>query len=168
MRTPRPRALKILIPEAPSAIARSIDAWIASLDEMRRGFESFGADKYRELSFYRRRLEGDPAGGTRLGDVWSVIVRRPDGSFGVDVLDLTPGALRLVQSVPTSGPAGTVHTRIDGGVIVAVPDCVAEFPGAGHSDGEDGHLVTLDVGFDLVLDKVDAMRRYSVDHGPDH
>ena len=30
---------------------------IISLDEMRRGFESFGADKYKELSFYRRRLD---------------------------------------------------------------------------------------------------------------
>lgn len=30
---------------------------IISLDEMRRGFESFGADKYKALSFYRRRLE---------------------------------------------------------------------------------------------------------------
>lgn len=30
---------------------------IVSLDEMRRGFESFGAAKYSEFSFYRRRLE---------------------------------------------------------------------------------------------------------------
>lgn len=30
---------------------------IVSLDEVRRGFESFGADKYNALSFYRRRLE---------------------------------------------------------------------------------------------------------------
>ena len=30
---------------------------IVSLDEMRRGFESFGADKYAAFSFYRRRLE---------------------------------------------------------------------------------------------------------------
>lgn len=30
---------------------------VVSLDEMRRGFESFGADKYQRLSFYRRRLE---------------------------------------------------------------------------------------------------------------
>ena len=30
---------------------------IVSLDEVRRGFESFGADKYNGLSFYRRRLE---------------------------------------------------------------------------------------------------------------
>ncbi len=30
---------------------------IVSLDEMRRGFESFGIDKYKALSFYRRRLE---------------------------------------------------------------------------------------------------------------
>lgn len=30
---------------------------IIALDEMRRGFESFGADKYKELSFYRRRLD---------------------------------------------------------------------------------------------------------------
>ena len=30
---------------------------IISLDEMRRGFESFGVDKYSRLSFYRRRLE---------------------------------------------------------------------------------------------------------------
>lgn len=30
---------------------------IISLDEMRRGFESFGADKYKAYSFYRRRLE---------------------------------------------------------------------------------------------------------------
>ena len=30
---------------------------IISLDEMRRGFESFGADKYGSLSFYRRRLD---------------------------------------------------------------------------------------------------------------
>jgi nitrile hydratase subunit beta len=28
-----------------------------SLDELRRGFESFGEDKYKSLSFYRRRLE---------------------------------------------------------------------------------------------------------------
>ncbi|WP_315831872.1 SH3-like domain-containing protein [Bradyrhizobium prioriisuperbiae] len=28
-----------------------------SLDELRRGFESFGEDKYKKLSFYRRRLE---------------------------------------------------------------------------------------------------------------
>ena len=30
---------------------------LVSLDEMRRGFESFGPEKYRALSFYRRRLE---------------------------------------------------------------------------------------------------------------
>ncbi len=30
---------------------------LVSLDEMRRGFESFGLEKYRSLSFYRRRLE---------------------------------------------------------------------------------------------------------------
>ena len=30
---------------------------VISLDEMRRGFESFGDEKYRSLSFYRRRLE---------------------------------------------------------------------------------------------------------------
>lgn len=30
---------------------------IVALDEMRRGFESFGEDKYKALSFYRRRLE---------------------------------------------------------------------------------------------------------------
>lgn len=30
---------------------------IISLDEMRRGFESFGHEKYKSLSFYRRRLE---------------------------------------------------------------------------------------------------------------
>jgi hypothetical protein len=30
---------------------------IISLDEMRRGFESFGIEKYAQLSFYRRRLE---------------------------------------------------------------------------------------------------------------
>jgi hypothetical protein len=28
-----------------------------SLDEMRRGFESFGKEKYKAMSFYRRRLE---------------------------------------------------------------------------------------------------------------
>lgn len=30
---------------------------IVSLDEVRRGFESFGVEKYNSLSFYRRRLE---------------------------------------------------------------------------------------------------------------
>jgi hypothetical protein len=30
---------------------------IISLDEMRRGFENFGAEKYGQYSFYRRRLE---------------------------------------------------------------------------------------------------------------
>lgn len=30
---------------------------IVSLDEVRRGFESFGIDKYNRYSFYRRRLE---------------------------------------------------------------------------------------------------------------
>jgi nitrile hydratase subunit beta len=30
---------------------------LISLDEMRRGFESFGYEKYRTLSFYRRRIE---------------------------------------------------------------------------------------------------------------
>ncbi|WP_299609275.1 SH3-like domain-containing protein [uncultured Tateyamaria sp.] len=30
---------------------------IVSMDEVRRGFESFGIDKYNEFSFYRRRLE---------------------------------------------------------------------------------------------------------------
>jgi hypothetical protein len=30
---------------------------IVSLDEMRRGFESFGVNKYKKFSFYRRRLE---------------------------------------------------------------------------------------------------------------
>ncbi|PJI86301.1 nitrile hydratase beta subunit [Yoonia maricola] len=29
---------------------------IVSLDEVRRGFESFGVEKYNTLSFYRRRL----------------------------------------------------------------------------------------------------------------
>ncbi|MFK7853647.1 MAG: hypothetical protein AB8B79_06015 [Granulosicoccus sp.] len=30
---------------------------IVSLDEMRRGFESFGEERYKKYSFYRRRLE---------------------------------------------------------------------------------------------------------------
>ena len=30
---------------------------IVSLDEMRRGFENFGIEKYKALSFYRRRLD---------------------------------------------------------------------------------------------------------------
>ena len=30
---------------------------LVALDEMRRGFESFGAEKYSRYSFYRRRLE---------------------------------------------------------------------------------------------------------------
>ena len=30
---------------------------LVSLDEIRRGFESFGLDKYQAYSFYRRRLE---------------------------------------------------------------------------------------------------------------
>ena len=30
---------------------------LVSLDELRHGFESFGADKYAKYSFYRRRLE---------------------------------------------------------------------------------------------------------------
>ena len=30
---------------------------IGALDEVRRGFESFGVEKYNTLSFYRRRLE---------------------------------------------------------------------------------------------------------------
>ena len=30
---------------------------IVSLDEVRRGFESFGVEKYNTLSFYRRRME---------------------------------------------------------------------------------------------------------------
>jgi hypothetical protein len=30
---------------------------IMSLDELRRGFESFGEEKYRKYSFYRRRVE---------------------------------------------------------------------------------------------------------------
>ena len=30
---------------------------IIALDEMRRGFENFGEDKYKALSFYMRRLE---------------------------------------------------------------------------------------------------------------
>ena len=29
---------------------------LLSLDDTRRGFESFGIEKYRSLSFYRRRL----------------------------------------------------------------------------------------------------------------
>jgi hypothetical protein len=30
---------------------------LVSLDELRRGFESFGAETYEGLSFYRRRME---------------------------------------------------------------------------------------------------------------
>lgn len=30
---------------------------VLSLDELRLGFESFGVEKYRKYSFYRRRLE---------------------------------------------------------------------------------------------------------------
>jgi hypothetical protein len=30
---------------------------LVSLDEMRHGFESFGIEKYKHYSFYRRRLE---------------------------------------------------------------------------------------------------------------
>ena len=30
---------------------------IVSLDELRRGFETFGTEKYNALSFYRRRLD---------------------------------------------------------------------------------------------------------------
>lgn len=30
---------------------------LVALDEMRRGFESFGLEKYSRYSFYRRRLE---------------------------------------------------------------------------------------------------------------
>ncbi len=30
---------------------------VISLDELRRAFESFGVEKYKSLSFYRRRLD---------------------------------------------------------------------------------------------------------------
>ena len=69
----------------------------------------------------RLQLDGLPRGGTRFGDIWSIIVERPDGTFGVDVLDLTPGASRVLQSIPSDGVPSIVHPTLDGGVHVAVP-----------------------------------------------
>ena len=43
--------------EAMRSILGDATRRMVSLDEMRHGFESFGADKYRSLSFYGRRLE---------------------------------------------------------------------------------------------------------------
>lgn len=43
--------------EATRSILGDATRRLVSLDEMRHGFESFGAEKYRSLSFYRRRLE---------------------------------------------------------------------------------------------------------------
>ena len=43
--------------EAMRSILGDASRRMVSLDEMRHGFESFGVEKYRSLSFYRRRLE---------------------------------------------------------------------------------------------------------------
>lgn len=43
--------------EAIRTVVGDANRRLVSLDEMRDGFESFGADKYRSMSFYRRRLE---------------------------------------------------------------------------------------------------------------
>ncbi len=67
------------------------------------------------------QLDGLPRGGTRFGDIWSHIVERPDGTFGVDVLDLTPGASRVIQTIPSDGVPSIVHPTLDGGVHFAVP-----------------------------------------------
>jgi hypothetical protein len=67
------------------------------------------------------QLDGLPRGGTRFGDVWSHIVERPDGTFGVDVLDLTAGATSVLQSVPADGVPSVVQPRLDGGVYFAIP-----------------------------------------------
>jgi hypothetical protein len=67
------------------------------------------------------QLDGLPRGGTRFGDIWSHIVERPDATFGVDVLDLTPGAPRVLQSIPVNDVPSMVHPTLDGGVHVAVP-----------------------------------------------
>ena len=62
---------------------------LVSLDEMRRGFESFGLEKYRAYSFYRRRLEAmrdilvekgalDPA--AYEAEIAALRARWPDGA----------------------------------------------------------------------------------------
>ena len=60
---------------------------VVSLDEMRRGFESFGADKYRVLSFYRRRLEAmidilEEKGVLSRTDLVATLDRAGQGSGG--------------------------------------------------------------------------------------
>ena len=67
------------------------------------------------------QIDGLSRGGTRFGDVWSLIVERPDGTFGVDVIDLTAGATRVLQSIPADGVPSVVHPTLDGGVHFAVP-----------------------------------------------
>jgi hypothetical protein len=53
-----------------------------SLDELRRGFESFGEEKYRKWSFYRRRLES----------VVDILIEK--GVFTREEFDLEADAMR--------------------------------------------------------------------------
>lgn len=65
---------------------------IVSLDEMRRGFESFGEDKYKSLSFYRRRLEA----------MIDILVEK--NVIDQDELDAAVKAKRAVWQRPPSKP----------------------------------------------------------------
>ncbi len=65
---------------------------IMSLDELRRGFESFGEDKYKALSFYRRRLEA----------MIDILVEK--GAFTRDELDREIAAVRARWEAPTPCP----------------------------------------------------------------
>ncbi|MDH3247398.1 MAG: protein kinase [Acidimicrobiia bacterium] len=65
------------------------------------------------------QLRGSARGGTRYGDMWSIITEDSDGDVFVEVIDLKPDAVRLVQSIPADETIEVVHPTLDGGVHFA-------------------------------------------------
>ena len=98
----------------------------------------------------RIRFDGTYRWGKRLEDLWAMLVLRSDGTYGVEVLDVTPGSPRVALSLDLAGVPETVHPTPDGGAHVVMAGGILEtYDPAGRRVG------TVEIGqatYDITRD----------------
>ena len=98
-------------------------------------------------------LNGVAYTGTRLFDIWAVLVEGEDGTYGVRVLDVRPGQAEILLSLDFGDFLESVHPTPDGGVHIGLeggrlqtygPE--GDLLGEVHLGETTGNIITLDPG----------------------
>jgi hypothetical protein len=96
-------------------------------------------------------LDGVFYTGTRLGDIWAVLVERSDGTYGTRVLDVRPGRTPVLLTLDFERFPETIHPTPDGGVhVILEGGFLQSFDPIGQLTGEvslgeaTNNIITLD------------------------